>query len=336
MDGAESSTLSAKAVCERLKAQRTASRHIAPYVRIPSSDGVAHALQTLHECKGMLESLNPTQCAGPKSAHSSEAASAAQQLALELRLAQRLCYICKNQQRHMQHFHKLQEALKRMTQLFAFFPPHKVLEPFAEAALVARTAGVSAAAAHGPQSTAGTAAATEKEKKEENGPVFDKETVRAVAALKNVRVPASGDSAAAIAQLRSLQLLAQVAEDACGDVVVSTDSELLSMTFFLGHAIVSEGTAARLGAYARYCRETMERACTALALLRDVAAREGKSTGAQSAKPSQLPLQGHRKPGAPATTQPADNSMAGKMALLMCGIKRPKPKTKGHPKKVSA
>ena len=316
MDGTD--TLSAKVVCERLKAQRAASRKTAPYVRIPSSDAVAHALQTLHECKCVLESLNPTQCTGTKSAHSSEAASAAQQLALELRLAQRLCYIAKNQQRHMRHFHKLHEALKRMTQLFAFFPPHKVLEPFAEAALVARTAGVSAAAAHG--------SATDAKDK----PVFDEETVRAMAALKIVRVPASEDSAGAIAKLRSLQLLAQVAERACEDVVVSTDSELLSMTFFLGLAIVSEGTAARLAAYARYCHETMERACTALALLRDTAVNEGKSAAApQPAKPRKAPS---AKPGAPATAQPADSSMAGKMALLMCGIKKPKAKTKAHPK----
>ena len=331
MDGTDGATLSAKVVCERLRAQRSATRRTAPYVRIPSSDDVAHALQTLHECKCVLESLNPTQCAGPKAARSSEAASAAQQLALELRLVQRLCYVAKNQQRHMRHFHKLHEALKRMTQLFAFFPPHKVLEPFAEAALVARTAGVSAAAAHGAASTAGPAAATKEE-----APVFEEETVRAVAALKNVRVPASKDSAGAIAQLRSLQLLAQVAEHACEDVVVSTDSELLSMTFFLGLAIVSESTAARLAAYARYCHETMERACTALALLRDVAAKEGKSTGAQAAARPPLsrvaPGPPARKPGTPATAPPADNSMAGKMALLMCGIKKPKPKTKVHPR----
>ena len=69
MDGTD--TLSAKVVCERLKAQRAASRKTAPYVRIPSSDAVAHALQTLHECKCVLESLNPTQCTGTKSAHSS-------------------------------------------------------------------------------------------------------------------------------------------------------------------------------------------------------------------------------------------------------------------------
>ena len=333
MDGTESDTLlSAKVVCERLKAQRTATRHTAPYVRIPSSEDVARALQTLHECKCVLASLNPTDA---KPAHTSEAASAAQQLALELRLAQRLCYISNNQQRHMRHVHKLREALKRMTQLFAFFPPHKVLEPFAEAALVARSAGISAATAAAAQGTGGsTAAATAKE-----SPVFDEEAVRAVAALKTVRVPASGDSAGAVAQLRSLQLLAQVAEHACEDVVASTDSELVLMTFFIGLAIISECTAARLAAYARYCRETMERACAALMLLQDVAAKEGKSAGAP-AKPSSRPVpqqqkkglpSGH-KPSAPATAPPADSSMAGKMALLMCGIKKPKPKPKKRSK----
>ena len=333
---------SASAIFARLKAVRSARPSRSPYVRVAGSESISEALRTVYECEEALRALCPLESAGLTTS------SAGMQLALELRVAQRVRYVMKNQQRHMRHFHKLREAQKRILQIFESCPPHKVLEPFAEAASVARTAGLSAAkaAASGVSKPAQSQSQQQQQQQRQVIP-FDDEAQKAVSALKSVRVPAARDSEAAVSQLRALQELARVADRACQDVVVSTDSELVSQTFFLGLAIISEAVAARLAAYAAFCSETIERACNALIVLQTAAeavpsapaastaaasssAKANKHFQIQTAKnSSKLKIGASHHQSAHASPQPVSGDIAGKMALLMCGTK----KLKKHPKK---
>ena len=352
MSIAEPPPQSAKAICAQLAAQLASKRGLSPFVRVPGSPALAEALRTLYDCAGSLAALNPLANKSRAVRGSGADADASTQLALELRVAQRVTYIAKNQQRHMRHFHKLREARRRISQMFECCPPAKVLEPFAEAAVVARNAALSAKRAAAPGSNNNDG---KEQQQQQRG--FDDETVGAVAALRNIRVPASSDCAAALEQLRSLEQLALVAERACEDVVVSTDSELVAQKFFLGLSVVSETTAARLAAYARYCRSLIQRACASLAVLQreqeqiiphepekdakkpaprttaSVVAQSVKAalkTGKKAAKKGKESTAGAGEMKAkarPVSSTSSSSDVAGKMALLMRGIKKPRKRT---------